>query len=372
MTVVIHNATSTVAYHVLSRLVVGEVFGMGVSVNLILVDDGEEALEILDGLRMELEDCASPYLGTVTTSSDLPSSVDTADIAVFFSGPIGVQTNGGKCTLKSLQAAASLGAALKPENKVVVVGEGCASAAGVIAAAAPQVPKSNISALVNVPQYRAAACIATKLNSRVTDPSLMVSGAHVRNVIAWGSDVTPPVIDATFGLVIGHGGLVGTGTTQLLSAVLRESSFLTDFDAARTLDGSFRPDALPGWVFDRDTAVAGGIAFAPSMTVASALVDHLRSRHGRSTPVQTDESAMPKYFDTVGLWSTGNPYGIPDNIFFPFPSAGDTIVTGLTLDESIIPEVQKAAEAAVAELDRCLKLVGLTLEGIIHVQKYPC
>jgi hypothetical protein len=358
--VVVHNSASLVAYHFLSRVAAGDVFGEGTTVNLRLVDTAE-TFETLEAVQMELEDCASPYLGTVTRSINLDSAVSDANLVIFFTEAMHGTT--GQCTLESLQAVAAFGAVLKPGTRVLMVGAGSASAACVLAAAAVEIPRTDISVLARVPQIRGAACIANQINSRVTKDELRISGAHVRNVIAWGSDITQPIIDTSFGLVLGHGGVVGAGMSEGLNAVLREPSFLVDNEDSHTLDGALRPESLHGWVQDRDAAVAGGAAFAPSMTVVTAMVDHLRAWCGQDSSTPDVVHAPTKYFDTFGMWSNGNSFGIPDSLYFPFPSAGCAIVAGLVLDREIEQKILDAARAAVKERDRCLELVGLTLEG---------
>lgn len=65
MTVCINAAGGHPAYHLLSRIVVGDVFGEGARVNLRLVDDPNR-LGVLEGLQMEIDDCAAPCVGDVT------------------------------------------------------------------------------------------------------------------------------------------------------------------------------------------------------------------------------------------------------------------------------------------------------------------
>jgi hypothetical protein len=91
--------------------------------------------------------------------------------------------------------------------QVLVVGEGCATAACVIAASAPSAPKANITFLARVPQARAQACIAAKLNDRVSSmPGLHITGeciAYVLHCLSMVVQVTRLVVSMYFRMVLG-------------------------------------------------------------------------------------------------------------------------------------------------------------------------
>ena len=82
MTVCVSEAAGQTAYCLLSRMAVGEVFGAGACVNLRLVDTPKQA-SVLEGVKMELEDCAAPCVGQVTcvqpTSSAIASTLRIAE-----------------------------------------------------------------------------------------------------------------------------------------------------------------------------------------------------------------------------------------------------------------------------------------------------
>ena len=66
----------------------------------------------------------------------------------------------------------------------MVIGAGCNAAATVLAAAAPTVPKTSITTLTRVPQYRAQACIARHLSDKVDSKELKLNGGAVHNVVS--------------------------------------------------------------------------------------------------------------------------------------------------------------------------------------------
>jgi hypothetical protein len=138
----------------------------------------------------------------------------------------------------------------------------------------------------------------------------------VHNAIAWCADTTTPVIDTTLATVEGVGGEVRVGSTTPLAGVLRDPSFLVDCEATRTVNGTLKPDAVPGWVCERDAAVEAALAegsgpppaSTAAMTVANAAADHLRvwcgGPGGMALPGPTDR------FDTFGMWADGNAFQV--------------------------------------------------------------
>ena len=70
ISVAVTGAAGAIGYSILFRIASGELFGPGQPINLTLVDI-PEALPALQGVMMELEDCASPALHKLTATADL-------------------------------------------------------------------------------------------------------------------------------------------------------------------------------------------------------------------------------------------------------------------------------------------------------------
>src|SRR5271170_2886796 len=68
--VAVTGAAGAIGYSILFRIISGEVFGADqpVIVNLVDIPD---ALPILQGVTMELDDCASPAVQKITATADL-------------------------------------------------------------------------------------------------------------------------------------------------------------------------------------------------------------------------------------------------------------------------------------------------------------
>lgn len=138
VTVCIQNAECETAYLFLGSLVTGNVFGADRPVHLRLVASQDDASDTVNGIAMELHDCAHMCLGSVTchAASDANAALQDADIAILFAGAVGVQENGGRCSEKTVKRMCTLGPHIGGNTKVVIVGEGCNAAAAVLVCAA--------------------------------------------------------------------------------------------------------------------------------------------------------------------------------------------------------------------------------------------
>src|SRR6266480_1586424 len=87
--VAVTGAAGQVAYAMLGRLASGEIFGPDTKVILQLLEiprqpgrEGLQALDILDGVAMELDDCGFPTLGGVVVTDDPNRAFDGCNYAL--------------------------------------------------------------------------------------------------------------------------------------------------------------------------------------------------------------------------------------------------------------------------------------------------
>ncbi len=81
VTVAVTGAAGQIGYSLLFRLASGQAFGPDTPISLRLLEL-EAALPALDGVRMELEDCAFPLLDGVTCTSDTDECFQGANWAL--------------------------------------------------------------------------------------------------------------------------------------------------------------------------------------------------------------------------------------------------------------------------------------------------
>lgn len=182
--VAVTGAAGQIGYALLFRLASGEVFGPDQPVILHLVEL-PQAVAALDGIAMELDDCAFDTLaGTVKADSDhledafadcnyvlcvgsVPrkQGMERSDL-IRINGPIFVNTG------KAINAAAA------KDVRVVVVGNPCNTNCLIAMHNAPDVPRDRWYAMTRLDQNRAISQLAQKAG---------VANQDVRRVAIWGN-----------------------------------------------------------------------------------------------------------------------------------------------------------------------------------------
>lgn len=358
LTLGIHNAASAVAYQLLWRVAKGQVFNANTVVDLVLYDVAEQS-DRVQGVKMEIDDCILPAVGSITCTSDL-QELAKAEAVVVSCGAIGLRSVGGPdLDDAAINEMAAVGEALESaENaaKVVVYGQGCNAAASVIAGKAPSVPKANITTLTRPDESRAKACVAAKLSEGVDATDLKINGSDVKNVAVWGGDSDLLTPDTSAAVVVGIGSTDGGGAATTLASALRNPDFVVDGPKTRDLEGVLKPEELLGWVRDRDALLqTKRKGYQPSMLVAKSVADHLETWF--------KGGAAAQYWTSAGVWSEGNTYGAPEGLYFSFPTSAAegalSIVEGLEIGREMRIEINAAGEAQKAKTDAALEKVGL-------------
>lgn len=182
--VAVTGAAGQIGYATLFRLASGEIFGPHRPVCLHLIEV-PPVMAALDGIQMELDDCAFPTLvGVQKHDSDhledafrdcnfvvlvgsIPrkQGMERADL-IRINGPIFTNTG------KAIQAAAA------KDVRVVVVGNPCNTNCLIAMSHAPDVPRNQWFAMTRLDQNRAVAQLAQKSGRPV---------ASVSNVAIWGN-----------------------------------------------------------------------------------------------------------------------------------------------------------------------------------------
>lgn len=182
--VAVTGAAGQIGYALVFRLASGEVFGPEQPVILHLIEI-PDVLSALDGVEMELEDCAFPTLaGVVKADSDhledgfrdcnyvlcvgsIPrkQGMERSDL-IRVNGPIFTSTG------KAIQAAAA------DDVRVLVVGNPCNTNCLIAMHHAPDVPRDRWYAMTRLDQNRAVAQLANR-SGRPVD--------KIRNMTIWGN-----------------------------------------------------------------------------------------------------------------------------------------------------------------------------------------
>ncbi len=180
--VVVTGAAGQIAYSLLFRIARGDLFGPDQPV-ILQLHDVPEAYGALQGLVMELQDCAFPLLYRVEVSCDANAAFCDADHAFL----IGARPGTPGLDRRDLLAAnapifrahgQALNAVASRQVKVLVVGNPANTNAAIVRRFTPDLPDEAVAAMTRLDQNRAVTCLAQQCAVPVD---------AVRDMIVWGN-----------------------------------------------------------------------------------------------------------------------------------------------------------------------------------------
>ena len=309
--VAVTGAAGQIGYSLLFRIASGALLGPDQPVILQLLEI-TPALGALQGVVMELDDCAFPLLAGVVTSDDANEAFGDVNIALL----VGARPRSKGMERKDLLEANGAiftvqGKALSdnaaPDVKVLVVGNPANTNALIAMHNAPNVPAERFTAMTRLDQNRAKAQLAAKSGRPVPD---------VTNMTIWGNHSAtqyPDVFRARIG-------------GQPAAAVIGDDAWV-------------EKDFIPA-VQQRGAAIIEARGASSAASAASAAIDHVHDWVHGTAPGDWVSMAIP---------SDGS-YGVPEGLIssFPVTTAGSSyqVVAGLDLEEFSRTRI----DASVAEL----------------------
>uniref|UniRef100_A0A8D0BNF1 Malate dehydrogenase n=1 Tax=Salvator merianae TaxID=96440 RepID=A0A8D0BNF1_SALMN len=285
--VLVTGAAGQIAYSLLYGIARGDVFGKDQPLTLVLLDI-TPMMTVLDGVLMELQDCALPLLREVIATDKEDVAFKDLDVAILVGSMPRKEGMERKDLLKAnVKIFKSQGAALdkyaKKTVKVIVVGNPANTNCLIASKSAPSIPKENFSCLTRLDHNRAKAQIALRLG---------VTAKDVKNCIIWGNHSSTQYPDVNHATVNLQGKDVG-----VYEAVKNDD----------WLKGSFITT-----VQQRGAAVIKARKLSSAMSAAKAICDHVRDLW-----FGTPEGE----FVSMGVISDGNCYGVPEGLIYSFPVA---------------------------------------------------
>jgi len=308
------GAAGQIGYALVFRIASGQMFGPDTPVELRLLEI-TPALPALEGVAMELNDCAFPLLSGIQLTDSAETAFDGVDVACL----VGAKPRGPGMERADLlkdngaiftgQGRALSGAAA--DLKVAVVGNPANTNALIAAANVEGVPTERFTAMVRLDENRAKSQLAAKAGVAVDE---------VTNLAVWGNHsptMVPDVDNARIG---------GRPAAEVIS----------DRD---WLEGEFLST-----VQQRGKAIIDARGSSSAASAASALIDHVRDWTGGTPTPEGDWVSM-------AVPSDGS-YGVPEGLISGFPVTTDgagsyEIVQGLELSDF----TQGKLDATVAELE---------------------
>lgn len=255
---------------------------------------------VLEGVVMELADCALPLLRQVIPTAE-PAEAFKDVSAAFLVGAMPRKQGMERKDLLSANVrifkvqGEALDQHAKKDVKVLVVGNPANTNAFVCSRYAPSIPKENFTAMTRLDQNRAQAQIAARLGVPV---------GNVSNLIIWGNHSSTQFPDASHALV---------NKSQSARTAIGDDTWLST--------------VFVDTVQKRGAAVINARKMSSAMSAAKAAGDHMRDWFLGTAPNQ---------FVSMGVVSDGS-YGAPKDVVFSFPvtikDGKWSIVQGLAIDD---------------------------------------
>ncbi|MBF8263398.1 MAG: mdh [Parachlamydiales bacterium] len=324
--VVITGGAGQVAYSLLFLIARGDLFGPDQPIALHL-HDLPEMQKCLEGVAMELEDCAFPLLKEIKIGSDVQELFG----GVHFAFLIGSKPRGPGMERKDLllengkifiEQGQALNRFASPDVRVLVVGNPCNANCLIALKNAPDLNPRQFFALTRLDQNRAVYQLAAYAKADV---------AEVENVTIWGNHSTTQVPDFLNAKIHGRAACQVVKDRQWL-----ENDFFTK-------------------VQKRGAEVITCRGKSSAASAAKAALDAMQS------VVKPTEAG---HWFSMGVYSRGNPYGIDEDLVFSFPcrsrGLGDIeIVPNLGLD----PFLKEKLAISQKELMEERTLIAHLLKG---------
>jgi len=313
--VAVTGAAGQIGYAILPRLASGEIFGRDVRISLHLLEI-TPALKALEGVVMELDDCAFPLLDDIVITDQAEEAFDGINWGLLIgSKPRGPGMERGDLIRENGPIFVGQGQALAraaADVRVLVVGNP-ANTNGLIAMSHGHkvgIPRDRFQAMTRLDQNRAQAQLANKAGVKVS---------AVTNMAIWGNHSATQYPDAENARIEGRPAHDVIGH----HAWLREEFIQI--------------------VQQRGAAVIDARGLSSAASAANAALDHIISV----------ESATPDGdFFSAGVYSDSS-YGIDEGLMFSFPIRSDgqghwEIVQGLKLSDFARAKI-KATEDELKE-----------------------
>lgn len=319
--VAVTGAAGQIGYSLLFRIASGAMLGSDTQVILQLLEI-TPALKALEGVKMELDDCAFPLLADVVMSDDPMVAFGDADVAMLV-GAMPRKAGMERSDLLSANGGIfqpqgrALSAVAQRDVKVLVVGNPANTNALIAQSNAPDLDPSCFTAMTRLDHNRAVTQLAQRVGAPVT---------AVKNMTIWGNHSTTQYPDLFHCEVAGRNAYEAVG----------------DHD---WVDGVFIPT-----VAKRGAAIIEARGASSAASAASAAIDHVHD-----WVLGTPEGEWV----SMSVPSDGS-YGVPEGIISSFPcTCRDgkwSIVQGLDIDDYSRTKIDASANelveerAAVAEL----------------------
>ena len=310
--VAVTGAAGQIGYSLLFRIASGELLGPDQPVELRLLEI-TPALKALEGVVMELDDCAFPLLSKVVIGDDANKVFDGANLAMLVGArprTAGMErgdllsANGAIFTAQGK----ALNAVAADDIKVLVTGNPANTNALIAQSNAPDIPAERFNALTRLDHNRAISQVANKLGVPVTE---------VKKLTIWGNHSA-------------------TQYPDLFNAEVNGKNAAAAVNDEAWIENDFIPT-----VAKRGAAIIAARGSSSAASAANATIEHMHDWALGTPEGDWVSMAVP---------SDGS-YGVPEGVISSFPCTVSaegvySIVQGLSINDFSRAKI----DASVAEL----------------------
>lgn len=277
--VTITGAAGQISYSLIFRIAHGDMLGEDQPVILQLLEI-PPAMNALNGVVMELSDCAFPLVRGIIPTDDPNVAFKESDYALL----VGARPRGpGMERSDLLKANAAIfsvqGKALNDhasrDVRVLVVGNPANTNALIALKNAPDLNPRNFTAMMRLDHNRSLSQLAAKADSHST---------KIEKMVVWGNHSSTQYPDISFATIEGQ-------------------------NAREKVDEDWYINEFIPTVQQRGAAIIKARGASSAASAASAAIDHMRDwslgSNGR--------------WVSMGVYSAGNSYGIEGDIIYSFP-----------------------------------------------------
>ncbi len=296
--VAVTGAAGQIGYALLPRIADGSIFGPDVPVVLQLLEI-TPVLPALEGVRMELEDCAFPLLQGIVCTDDPETAFGDADLALLVGSKPRTKGMERKDLIRDngpifVGQGKALAAAAKKDVRVVVVGNPCNTNCLIALKNAAGLPPEHFSAMTRLDHNRALAQLANRTGHRYAD---------VKNVVIWGNHSNTQYPDWH------HATIAGRPAAEVVG------------------DDTWLQEGFIPTVQERGKRIIEARGKSSAMSAANAAIDHAHDLFCGTPPGE---------WTSMAVLSDGS-YGVPEGLISSFPVTckdGEwEIVQGLEFDD---------------------------------------
>jgi len=322
LNVAITGAAGQIGYALAFRVASGAMLGPDQPVNLHLLEI-TPALPTLQGVVMELNDCAFPTLNKVVATDDARVAFKDCHAALLVGArPRGPGMERKDLLLANAQIFSAQGKALNDvaarDVRVLVVGNPANTNALIAMKNAPSLKPQSFTAMTRLDHNRALSQLAEKTGCHVND---------IQKMIIWGNHSATQYPD------INHCLVKGQSACSLVDANWIEKDFIPT-------------------VQQRGAAIIKARGASSAASAGSAAIDHIRDWFRGSAAGD---------WVSMGIPSDGS-YGIPEGVIYSYPvvcrNGQYEIVQGLAVDEFSRQRMDATHKELLEERDGVKELLG--------------